>query len=122
MPRQWRRAALLIAVALLVAGCSLLGGSTGPSPVPASVPPAAQGAVDASVSALASQLGVDRDTIVVVSVEATDWPDTSLGCPAPDMMYAQVVTPGFLVVLDARGTTYQYHTDATGQQVATCTG
>jgi hypothetical protein len=120
MPGTGRRAPLLIAVALLAAGCSLVGGSTGPS-APPSVPPAAQGAVDASTSALASRLGVDPGTIALVSVEPTDWPDASLGCPAPDTMYAQVVTPGFLVVLDAQGTTYQYHTDATGQQVATCT-
>jgi hypothetical protein len=55
MPRPWRCAPLLIALAFLAAGCSLVGGSAGPSPAPASVPPAAQRGVDASISALASQ-------------------------------------------------------------------
>jgi hypothetical protein len=120
MPTPWRCAHLLIAVAPLVAGCSSVGGTSEPSSVPASVPPAAQGAVDASVSALARQLGVDPGSIAVVSVEATDWPDASLGCPAPGLMSAQVVTPGFVVVLDAQKAVYEYHTDAIGQQVATC--
>jgi hypothetical protein len=26
-------------------------------------------------------------------------------------MYAQVITPGFLIVLAAQGQTYEYHTD-----------
>jgi hypothetical protein len=121
---HWRLdpAALLILVVSLVAGCSSVGGGSGSSATPASVPPAAAAAVDASVSALARQLGVDAGTITIVSVESKDWADTSLGCPEPGMMYAQVITPGFLVVLDAQGTTYQYHTDATGQQVVTCAG
>jgi len=117
---MFRRAPLLTAVVLLVAGCSIFGGGSGPSPAQASIPPAARGAVDASISALASRLGVDPGTITVVSVEAREWPDTSLGCPAADMMYAQVITPGYLVVLDAQGTTYRYHTDATGRQTVAC--
>jgi hypothetical protein len=44
-------------------------------------------------------------------VEAVDWSDTSLGCPEPGMAYAQVITPGYLIVLGAAGQTYEYHTD-----------
>jgi hypothetical protein len=40
-----------------------------------------------------------------------DWSDTSLGCPEPGMMYAQVITPGFLVMIEAEGQQYEYHTD-----------
>ena len=32
------------------------------------------------------------------------WSDASLGCPQPDMGYAQVVTPGYLVLFrDSEG-------------------
>ena len=37
------------------------------------------------------------------------WPDASLGCPEPGMMYAQVLTPGILVVLSYGGELHRYH-------------
>jgi hypothetical protein len=64
---------------------------------------------------LARGLGLSVSEISVVSVEAVDWPDTSLGCPEPGKVYAQVITPGYLVVLEAEGQTYEYHTDKGGQ-------
>jgi hypothetical protein len=59
---------------------------------------------------LAGRLGVDEESISVSRVEAVEWPDASLGCPQPGMMYAQVVTPGYLVVLEVDGKPYEYHT------------
>jgi len=50
---------------------------------------------------------------------AMDDSDASLGCPKPDMVYAQVITPGFLVVLEAMGDEYEYHTDV-GRFVVPC--
>ncbi|MEX1194284.1 MAG: hypothetical protein WD904_00570 [Dehalococcoidia bacterium] len=52
--------------------------------------------------------------ITVVSVEYTEWPDSSLGNPEPDMAYLQVITPGFKIVLAAGGQQYEYHTDLAG--------
>jgi hypothetical protein len=60
---------------------------------------------------LAQRLSLAPDDIRLVAVEPVDWSDTSLGCPQPGMMYAQVITPGFRVVLEAEGERYQYHTD-----------
>jgi hypothetical protein len=54
--------------------------------------------------------GIDIDEIEVVSAEAVQWPDASLGCPRPDMMYAQVITPGYQIVLAAGGEEYDFHT------------
>jgi hypothetical protein len=70
---------------------------------------------------LARRLGLKPESVKVVSVEEVDWRDTSLGCPKPGMMYAQVITPGFRVVLKAGGKTYEYHTDR-GSQVILCDG
>ena len=68
---------------------------------------------------LAQRLNLASEAIRPVSVEAVEWPDASLGCPQPGMMYAQVITPGFRVVLEAEGQTYEYHTDA-GRFVVLC--
>lgn len=45
----------------------------------------------------------------MVKVEDKEWSDTSLGCPKKDMMYAQVITPGFLIILSGDGKNYTYH-------------
>lgn len=73
--------------------------------------PGSEAALAAALANLAQQTGIPADQITVQSIEATEWPDASLGCPQEGMMYAQVVTPGFLMVLTAQGQTYEYHTD-----------
>lgn len=72
-----------------------------------------ENALTASAQAdLAGRLGVSPDEIEVVSVEAVEWGDSSLGCPQEGMMYAQVITPGYRIVLSYEGETYAYHTGA----------
>ncbi len=61
--------------------------------------------------------GVDPGSVRVLNVEARDWPDASLGCPKPGMMYAQVITPGYLVVVAGGGKRLEYHTDLRGRAV-----
>jgi hypothetical protein len=120
MPRRLRSALALAAALLAVTGCSLVGGGSTPTAASASIPSGSQAAVDASVSELAGQAAIETGEISVISVEVTDWPDPSLGCPEPGLMYPQVITPGYRVVLEAQGTRYEYHTDASGQRVVTC--
>jgi len=60
---------------------------------------------------LAQRLGVSVEEIEVQAVEAVEWPDASLGCPQPGMMYAQVITPGYRILLQVGGKTYEYHSD-----------
>jgi hypothetical protein len=85
-----------------------------PSPVPAEVtpPPEAEKVVQLAIEDLAEQLSVGTAEIRLISVEAMEWSDASLGCPQPEMMYAQVITPGYKIVLEAQGEQYEYHTDA----------
>jgi hypothetical protein len=99
-----------------------------PQPTKANLPtlpqsaPAGQGAervIQLARQDLAQKLNVPIDEIREVSVEAVEWPDTSLGCPQPGMMYAQMITPGFKVVLAAKGQTVEYHTDS-GRHVVSC--
>jgi len=77
----------------------------------------ARWATQAAQEDVSRRLGLSPGEISVVSVEAVQWPDASLGCPQPGMMYAQVITPGFRVVLEAEGLTYVYHTDRSDQIV-----
>ena len=103
------------------------GPGPAPSPVPAVTrivtgpsPPASQEVVLLAKEDLAQRLNVAPEAIVVSSVEPVTWPDTSLGCPQPGMMYAQVLTPGFWVILEADGQAYEYHTDL-AQTAIRCT-
>ncbi len=52
--------------------------------------------------------------------DPVEWGDTSLGCPMPGMVYAQVVTPGFRLVFEYQGRQNEYHTDRDGSSVVAC--
>ncbi|MFP5347701.1 MAG: hypothetical protein ACLGIA_11835 [Actinomycetes bacterium] len=84
---------------------------TPPSPTSGSHPgpPAAGGAAEVAVRDLADRVGVAPDQVSVVRVEEVTWNDSSLGCPKPGMFYAQVITPGSLIVLETGGRSYEYH-------------
>ncbi len=84
------------------------------------MPTGAEPAVEQAKRALAQQVGVPPDQVAVVSATAVQWPDSSLGCPQPGFAYSQVVTPGYLIVLQAGGKTYEFHSDRAGQRVVTC--
>jgi hypothetical protein len=91
-----------------------------PSPVPVTSPsPSSQGqpAVDAALRDAAAHLGASATALRVEQVEAREWPDAALGCPRPGVMYAQVLTSGYLVVISGAGKTLEYHTDARGRVV-----
>jgi hypothetical protein len=85
-----------------------------PSPV-VSVPAVARKAIGPAQTDLAKRLNVPLDQVQLVSAEAVDWPDASLGCPQPDMMYAQVITPGFKLTFRVNGQQYTYHGDNSGR-------
>jgi hypothetical protein len=74
------------------------------------IEPALERIVDLATRDLSSRTGVPAAEITVVSAESVTWSDASLGCPQPDMRYAQVPQDGARVVLDAGGTRYRYHT------------
>jgi hypothetical protein len=89
------------------------------SPLPGSSPnnADAQAAIQAAVSAAAGRLSVAPADVHVDQVEAREWGDTSLGCPRPGQMYAQVVTPGFLVIVSAGNKVLEYHSSTRGETV-----
>ncbi|HRN70958.1 MAG TPA: hypothetical protein PLS49_07305 [Candidatus Woesebacteria bacterium] len=52
--------------------------------------------------------GITPAMVIVKDVSAQDFNDASLGCPKPEEMYAQVITPGYQVLLEVQGTEYDY--------------
>jgi hypothetical protein len=58
---------------------------------------------------LAQRLGIPLEQIELVSMEEVTWPDASLGCPQPGMLYKQVQVDGTLIRLDVAGKVYEYH-------------
>lgn len=73
----------------------------------------AKGKADAIIVAncqkdLAQRLKLTVADIAVIDVQAKVWSDAALGMPAPEQLYAQVLTPGWRIVLEARSTRYLY--------------
>lgn len=60
---------------------------------------------------LAQKLGITVDQIALSEVKPVVWRDASLGCPKPAVDYMPMETPGYSIVLEAGGLTYNYHTD-----------
>lgn len=60
-----------------------------------------QAAVERCRVDLASRLKVPLARVTLVSAVAEQFPDASLGLPRPDEMAAQVITPGWRVILDS---------------------
>src|SRR5262245_13031868 len=58
---------------------------------------------------LADELKTAAADAQLEKVEAVEWSDTSLGCPEKGKMYAQMITPGYRVVLQANGRSHEVH-------------
>lgn len=133
-PRPLLAALTIVAAAAILAGCSSSGAASPaaslpgrpslspdlPPSAPASNAPVTGEVPEAVLQAIQQQLavdvpGVDLTTATVVTAEAVEWPDGSLGCPEMGMMYTQAITPGYHVVISAGGVEYDYRATDAGQ-------
>lgn len=87
-----------------------------PSPTPSQE---AREAVELARKDLSQRENLDPREIVLLEVETVLWRDTSLGCPEPGKAYAQVITPGFRVLLSHAGGQYEYHSEG-AKRVVLC--
>jgi hypothetical protein len=138
MKSQW--ISLIILLALMLAGCtqgqepiepaappvqeilstpSTSQGNNTDTELPTPLPNNVQILLDTAKADLAQQLSISPSEINLVTALEVTWPDSSLGCPQPGTAYAQVLTDGFLIRLEAENTTYEYHTDS-GEQFILC--
>lgn len=74
----------------------------------------------AAAQLLAGDLVVDQSEIELVSFEQVDWPDSSLGCPQEGRFYIEGTVPGYKLLLDYQGTSYEVHTNEFGSRQVTC--
>ncbi|NWG33167.1 MAG: hypothetical protein HXY42_01885 [Chloroflexi bacterium] len=70
---------------------------------------------------LAENLGLQEAGISVVSNEAVEFADACLGVAMQDVMCAQVIVPGRIVVLEADGVQYEYHVSDDGRLIQPAT-
>jgi len=65
--------------------------------------------IDKARQDLSTRASVSPGDIAVRSIQEVQWRDGSLGCPQPGMNYIMVITPGYLIMLEAKGQAYEYH-------------
>ena len=89
-----------------------------PEPTPTPEVPSFGGLFMAELS---NKLGIKPSNIKLVSYEDTIFNDSSLGCPEPGKLYAQVLTPGWKILFNANGSIYEYHSNIDGSYYINCT-
>jgi hypothetical protein len=75
----------------------------------------------AVVKQLAANLGLQESDISVVRSEVVEFGDSCLGITMEGVMCAQVVTPGRIIMLEADGIQYEYHTSENGDRIQPAT-
>jgi hypothetical protein len=81
--------------------------------------PGLQGMIEKAKEDLAKRLSITVPEINVEVAAEVTWPDSSRGCPQEGMAYAQVLTPGYLIVLEYNYAKYEYHAGK-GPEVIYC--
>ncbi len=134
---------LLLALALLLSACGP-GGTASPdatarpmpepvllTPAPTQPPPATDStagaltpspgkdlpAVAAAIEELAGDLGVPDDRVILVDVQPAEWPNSCLGLAGPGETCADVITPGYRVLLRVGVSDYEFHTNSDGTSI-----
>jgi hypothetical protein len=112
-------ATAFLAMGLLHAGgaASQVGETKADGPTDASAA-GAQAAVDQARAEVAKQLRAPASEFTVVTVEPAQWSDSSLGCRKPNSMYQQVMTNGYVVVLERQGK--RHHVNVAGTHAVIC--
>jgi len=85
-------------IILMLLGGVAACGDPAPPPVASPMTPEAR-----ARAAVAQRLEIPVAEVVIISIAARDFADSSLDCPEPDMAYQQVITPGHQVIVEADG-------------------
>lgn len=88
---------------------------SGPTPAV----PGLENLIEKAKANLAQRLSISVNEINLMEAIPVTWPDASLGCPQEGMMYAQVLTPGYLILLERGGATFEYHASS-GNTIVAC--
>jgi len=66
------------------------------------------------LTSLAEELKIDPTEIKLVSAEKVQWRDSCLGVERKGMMCLEVITPGYLIILETPLGVYEAHTNEDG--------
>jgi len=73
------------------------------------------------IKQLATNLGLKESDISVVSTADVEFPDSCLGVAMANVMCAQIVTAGQIIVLQANDVQYEYHANSDGSIIQPAT-
>ncbi len=79
------------------------------------IAPQLQAMVQLALADTARRRQLTPSTLQVALAEAVTWPDGSLGCPQPGMLYTQALVPGYRIRILAGNETLEYHASQRGQ-------
>ncbi len=114
--RIWLTLGILLISILLLSACSTSGIN---QPVEESLPPKLPEDTESLIILakfdLIIKTGIDIENIVTKSIKETLFDDASLGVPEAGVTYEAIVTPGYIIMLEAGGDLYEYR--ASGAKV-----
>lgn len=123
----------LLILLVLLAGCGGADGratpesttSVGVEPTTSTAPSypesdLSRGTLDEIVVDASEKTGVEAASLGVTSIEERQFNDSALGCPEEGVLYAQVITPGYVVTVDVAGETLDYRVESQGEQFRLC--
>jgi len=114
--RIWLTLGILLICILLLSACSLSGNN---QPVEESLPPELPEDTESLIILakfdLTIKTGIDIENIVTKSIKETLFDDASLGVPEAGVTYDAIMTPGYIIMLEAGGDLYEYR--ASGAKV-----
>ena len=122
-------------LALMITACAPAAPTEGPSimikrptatPIPKEPTPTpkrspATPAEEAVIKRLAANLGLQKSEVSVLRSEQVEFSDSCLGMVLEDIPCAQVITPGYSVVLEAKDVQYEYRTSRDGKRIQPAT-
>ena len=74
-----------------------------------------------AITDLENRMGESLEMLRIVRAEHGTWSDSSLGCPEPGMLYAQVLTTGIWLVLSQREQEFDYRVTDNNGELSLCT-
>lgn len=107
-----RLACMLLGSAIALGACDGRQQQPAPTSRPAQATPS-----DLAREVVARRLEIPAEAVTVVSIEAREFADSSLGCPEPGMVYQQVITPGHQAVVEAEGRRFDVRVAGAGAKI-----
>ena len=74
-------------------------------------------AILSAMQALNQATSIPEDEIIIISIESVQWSDSCLGLARSTEMCAEVITPGWIIILEADDKNYEFHTDLSGENI-----